>query len=815
MTFKDLRQHAIHDYYPALFLEMVISRSVWNGLHTLATILASSGFVASVVLLTIRSIGPDSGRLHNTAMLVFGGTCFAIVFYIKVFLIRAFYNSYHFADFVDKKYSTEQPFVSYELARVLYRSSDTDITRGICKGTTGKLLFKRMGITEDERNIFFSTRRIPLVDDTLLLPNSKHIGFAEYMGCIYDHDKQLSDFLFSHGIQRADFIAVCEWHYERLSSARRAQQWWSSEHLARIPSLGKTWTYGQTFELDKYAISLPEASHNTDEVHSTYGTAELQEIETILTRRDGANVMLVSDDRSGLLQIIARLQSLVLEGVALPDLEGKRVVLFDPELLVTRSHNKQNFEAELLKVFNDAQAGGNVILVVADMPAFIHSAESFSTDISSLLESYFSSSGLHVIGLSDMEHFHNTLERNTALMQHFDRILVEQIDPLNTLRVLQNEIIPFENAGLFFTYQSLQSLVESAERYFPDAIMPDRAVSLLTEVASKNIANNKGLVEKADIESVVEIKTGIPVGAVKQEEKDKLLNLESFLHHRIIGQDEAVEAISNAVRRARSGINNPNRPLASFLFLGPTGVGKTETTKALAETFFGSDTKIERLDMSEYSGADALEKLIGTFENTKPGVLSSMLREHPYGVLLLDEFEKTIPEVMNLFLQILDEGFFSDMSGKKVNARNLLIIATSNAGSDLIWESVKHGDNLSHARDLIIDAIVKARIFKPELINRFDGVIIFHPLATEQLSKIATLQLEKLKSRLGERGINLSVTPDLVNYVVRFGSDPKFGARPMNRAIQDKVEQVIAEKMIRGDIRPGSTVELTAEDLPA
>jgi ATP-dependent Clp protease ATP-binding subunit ClpA len=253
--------------------------------------------------------------------------------------------------------------------------------------------------------------------------------------------------------------------------------------------------------------------------------------------------------------------------------------------------------------------------------------------------------------------------------------------------------------------------------------------------------------------------------------------------------------------------------MSSFLFLGPTGVGKTETTKALAEVFFGREAQIMRLDMSEYSSADAASKLIGSFESGHTGVLSSMLREHPYGVLLLDEFEKTTKEVMNLFLQILDEGFFSDMSGKKVNARNLIIIATSNAGSDLIWQEVKAGNDVSKIKDKIVDSIIAQGVFKPELLNRFDGVIVFHPLQAEHLRLITKLMLQKLHARLAQKGINLAVNDDLVDFVMKYGTDPKFGARPINRAIQEQVEQIVAKKIIAGSLSSGSQLTLTAAEL--
>ena len=276
----------------------------------------------------------------------------------------------------------------------------------------------------------------------------------------------------------------------------------------------------------------------------------------------------------------------------------------------------------------------------------------------------------------------------------------------------------------------------------------------------------------------------------------------------MIGQDQAIVAIAGAMRRSRAGIRNVKRPIGSFLFLGPTGVGKTETAKALAAVFFGGEEAFVRLDMSEYQGQEALAKLIGGVASKEPGILSNLVREHPYAVLLLDEFEKSDLALRDLFLQILDEGFFTDAQGERVNARHLIIIATSNAGAPLIWDMVKDGRRLFDEERTIIDTIIKQGIFKPELINRFDGVILFNPLGANELRPIAKLLLEALATRMKEHGITIKITDPLLDRLIERGTDQQFGARPMRRFIQSTVEQLIADAMVAGRLKAGQTVDL-------
>jgi ATP-dependent Clp protease ATP-binding subunit ClpC len=799
MKWETLKKYAIKEYYPALLLELILPPRTLDALFTYLSI-PTFLFAAAAIILVNQKI--------------YGLFFIFLSVWLIVAALRALYYSYYFRNIPDRA-NDDVPLIGFELARLLYNSSSQDLLAGFFRTSEGLQVMRRAGIFAEDLKKYVVNRAIFISSDIVSFPEGQQITFTDYAGMLFDKDQEFSQFLFSNSIQRADFLAICDWVVEREVSAKLRKRWWSRERLGRIPGIGKAWTYGRLYELEKYERALTPVPTFAYEVHEVYGQKELRSLEDILVRDHEANAFLVGDDIEAKLEIISRLDNLIEEGRIMPELEHKRVFLFDTDLLTATAKSKSELEQTLLVAMREAAEAGNVILVFPDFPTFVSSAESLGTNAVSFLDQFFTTPELQIIALSDVEHFHSVIERNPALMERFDKVILENISELNTIKVLENQVILLENrTGLFFTFGALLEVVTSAERYFSsNAVTPERAINLLFELAPHMSSTGRNVVRKEDVQELVRAKTGIPTGVVTGAERDKLLDLENILHHRIIGQDEAVSAIANAVRRARSGINNPNRPLASFLFLGPTGVGKTETTKALADVFFESEARIERLDMSEYSGRDALPKLIGSYGSNQSGVLSSLIREHPYGVLLLDEFEKTIPEVMNLFLQILDEGFFSDMTGKKVNARNLLIIATSNAGADLIWDAVKRGEDLSHARELILESIVHNNIIKPELLNRFDGVIIFHPLAAEHLEKIARLQLDGLKKRLAARGMNLGITDELVQYVMKFGVDPKFGARPMARAIQDKVEQVIAEKIIRGSIKPGAEISLSAADL--
>ena len=523
-------------------------------------------------------------------------------------------------------------------------------------------------------------------------------------------------------------------------------------------------------------------------------------------------MLLVGEEGVPRLAPLVRLARRIEAGTILPPLEHKHVFIFDGVPFVAAMQEKIRLETEIVKLLTEAVKAGNIIFVFADFDRFFTGAKALGSDLLAILDPFLISPNIQIVAISELGAFRQLFEPNPKIRERFERVLIEGAGVQGSIPIVEEEALRAERKnGILFTYPALRAVAESAERYFFEGIMPDKAIDLLLELVPKVKTIGKRTVTRADVLDLISKKTGINVSQATGEERAKLLKLEETLHDRVVGQDEAVKAISGALRRARSGISSPNRPMGSFLFVGPTGVGKTETTKALAQVFFGDESAITRLDMSEYASDDALPRLIGTFEGGKPGILASLLRERQYGVLLLDEFEKTNKEVHDLFLQILDEGFFTDVSGKRVNARNLIIIATSNAGSDLIWKLGQEGKPLD--KDVVLTEIINRAIFKPELLNRFDGIILFRPLTPEHLRIIAKFMLQKLGKRLQEKGIELVITDPLLDYLVSVGQDPKFGARPMNRAIQEKVEQVIAEKMLRGEVSAGSRVELGAADL--
>jgi ATP-dependent Clp protease ATP-binding subunit ClpB len=394
-----------------------------------------------------------------------------------------------------------------------------------------------------------------------------------------------------------------------------------------------------------------------------------------------------------------------------------------------------------------------------------------------------------------------------------NRLKISEPDNDQAILILESKVGYLEaRNNIFFSYNAVEAAVELSAKFIHDKYLPSKAIEILEKTAVRTAAEHKGkqyICDRNDIALTINQMTEIPVQDVEEKEGEKLLNLENEIHKYMIGQDEAVDMVANSLRRARTEMREGKRPIASFLFLGPTGVGKTELAKTISRVYFNKKDLMIRLDMSEYQEEDSIKKMIGDADGTH-GYLTEAVRQKPYCLVLLDEFEKAHPKIFNLFLQVMDDGRLTDGQGNTIDFTSTIVIATSNAGSSFIQDEIRKGTPIEQIKDSLVNEQLTA-IMRPELINRFDGVIVFKPLEEQDIVAIAKLLLGDLGKMLKKKGIELEMTEEGVKKLAHLGYDPKFGARPLRRLIQDKIEDEIAKKILGNELERRDTVIINDE----
>jgi len=807
--------------YPIIILENALSSWARHKLYRLTVNALSICILIVVGILLFKYFNllhGSIGVMLNVLLPKIIGLVFILfAIWISIYSLEAFFNSFYFkenekANIVKHSTYPEDMF-SFHTLRIFVDVENNDITKGFLSSQIGRKILLRAGLNDNDILIFLNSRTLNTFYPYPQIKSDTIFTLVDLANYVFEQDTSFANFLFQHSIKQEDIIGAAKWIVNSNEKIKEAKRWWTRENLEKIAGIGSDWSYGQAYILKRFAKEITGGDGSLN-ILSEKGQQYLRSLKDTLARKRETNVLLVGDPGGGKENIITAFARDLSKGAVPLPLEQKKLMALDGEFLVSQMGNKSDFEVMLIKILNDSISAGNIILVFYNFPAFVFSAQSLKSDVISLMDPYFNSSSIQIIATSERENYHNFLEQNSHVMQRFETIIIEQPESSDLIEILENVAEEIETHNdVVFTYGALQTILSSVENYFSDPVLPDKAIDCVVELPIFVAHKNKQLITKKDVLELVQQKTGIPLGEIQDRESVALLKLEEHLHKYVIGQDKAVTAISNTMRRSRAGVQNKKRPIGSFLFIGPTGVGKTETAKALASVFFGGENILARLDMSEFSNEDAIHRLIGSFENSQAGILTKIIKERPYGVILLDEFEKCSQEVHNLFLQILDEGFYSDIKGKRVNARNCIFIMTSNAGSKYIYQLVKNEIDPSDAHNEIVSRIIKDGIFKPELINRFDAVVLFHSLEKEHISKIANIMLQHLKKRLYNRSLDFEITPELIAYVAKLGFDPIFGARPMKRYIQEYVEQVIADKLIRGDIKEGARFKLYPHDL--
>ncbi len=616
---------------------------------------------------------------------------------------------------------------------------------------------------------------------------------------------------------------------------------------------------------------------------------EIERVIQILSRRTKNNPVLIGEPGVGKTAIVEGLAQRIAKGDVPGSLEGKRVVTLDVGSLVAGTKYRGEFEERLKKVIEEIKTAGNCVLFVDEMHTLVGAgAAEGAVDAANILKPSLSRGEIQCIGATTVDEYRKHVERDPALERRFQPILVEEPSAEETLDILKGIKHRYEEFHhVEITDEALRWAAELGARYIPDRFLPDKAIDLVDEAASRvrishsgmplsvkealkaleslrkdkeaALANQqyeyaaelrerevqlaerirsleqdwqqkqdqeKAIVSEEDIAHVVAMWTGIPVARIAQEESARLLQMEAVLHKRIIGQDEAIATIAKAVRRARAGLKDPRRPIGSFIFLGPTGVGKTELARALSEFMFGNEETLLRLDMSEYMEKHSVARLIGAppgyIGHDEGGQLTEAVRRKSYTCVLLDEIEKAHPDVFNILLQIFDDGHLTDGKGRRVDFRNCIVIMTSNIGAELIrrhstigFATTGEGDITETAayekmKDKVLAEVKKT--FRPEFLNRIDGIVVFHALDKGHILQIVDLLLNQVRKSLKEKGISLDVTEAAKKFLVDKGYDPVFGARPLRRAIQNNVEDELSEALLRGDIHTGDTAVVDATD---
>ncbi len=675
------------------------------------------------------------------------------------------------------------------------KSLNQDPLQTILNSSAGQFMLERVGLSLAD---LVNNANREGVQFTNFNPGS----YGELVNYLLANKVWTKEFLHRKEIEPEDLILAANWWDLKTADENRL----GGYDLGR-PGLALELLFGYTPTLNQYSVDLSTPQSFS---HHLIGRENVVlRMERIL--KAGTSVSLVGEPGVGKKTVVLELAHRAAGGKLGGEMAYRRVLEFDYNALLSGSTDLNMKKTQLAQVLNETAAAGNIILMVRDIQRLTNmSVEGY--DFTDVFESHLANRELKIIAISTPDEYERFIAPNLRLRKYLEKVEVTQPTMEEAKQILIEAAKDWEiKAPIVIQMPALRKILDESDKYITETPFPEKALELLDAVVTYIQQAGTSTVNVDSVNAVLEEKTGISFTRLTEDEKTKLTNLEEIIHKRLVDQEVAIKLIAKILRSRSVGVSNADRPVGSFLFLGPTGVGKTETAKVLAKVYYGNESHILRFDMAEFAGTEGLERLIGSVNKNLPGEMTTAIKNHPASILLLDEFEKATREIYNLFLTLLDEGYINDAFGKKINCRNLFVIGTSNAGSEFIRQFVNKGESKEKMQEEVVNYVLEKQIFSPEFLNRFDGVVVYEPLNEADLIKIADLILKDLAHELEKKNLYLTVTDGAARKLAQDGYDPAFGARPMRRIVNIDLGDLIGKALLSKQLVEGDKFEIVPQ----
>lgn len=807
-------------YHTRTFLSNILDKFIFNFFSYLIWIL---------FVILASAIGYITGNYSLTAILIFTSIYAYIVSYLFIILkLRSdedeFILANNYAEIID--YDTAQYLVRYFNENLTY----VQLIRAISKSTRGKTILSYMGLSEDA--FYTRIKDLGLDQNSNLIPinellerannlrmawEEKRIGAHILLYVIFEQEQDgiFKILLDQLDLSKEDFLQIVSWEALYHSNSKIISTWSPEGVNKSFGALGRSWTIGYTNDLDRITDDITESIVHRDPHRVIIHQDILRRVLTSLSNSNRHNILLLGNIGVGKKSLIENLAFTIRNYQLENNKNLSRVLKLNTTDLISGTPEASQY---LLKALNYAEKSGNIILVIENISELFLSADD---EIRNIIVKFLNSKIINVIGVDNPEGYHNGVKSFPVIDSLFEDITIEDASKEDTMYVLMMTSFDlYRMYNKYITYQSLRAVLTFSERYISKGGFPGKAVEILSDAVNQANIDGSPFVLESHIRAVVSERAHINVNTLQNAEKDILLSLESKLQSEIKGQPEGLTALVNSLKRAQLDVKARDKPIGTFLFLGPTGVGKTETAKALAKHYFGSSDRMIRLDMNEFGSEDAVYGILGApaGENNQfqEGFLTKRVQDRPFSLVLLDEIEKAHRQVLNIFLQILDEGFLTDNRGIRTDFRSSIIIATSNAGALFLRSFLKDNPQFDKAvfKAELIDTIIKGKEFAPEFINRFTDIIVYYPLDIETVSEIAAKIIEGMIQNFDEeRGVRLEVDNEAIRYLAEKGYNPDFGARELERTISSILETYLADYILIHSTKRGDIIKVSLDNI--